>query len=134
MISNIRANKIKEFTDLIAWQEGHKLVLIIYKVTKKYPREEVYSLVDQSRRCVISITSNIAEGFGRHSYKEKIQYFYQAQGSLTELKNQLYIARDVGYIIQGEFDQIIFQAHHVHKLLQGLITKTKALMSSSSNS
>ena len=56
--------RIKEFTDLKVWQEGHQLVLLVYKVTKKFPKEELYSLVDQLRRCVVSITSNIAEGFG----------------------------------------------------------------------
>lgn len=57
--------KIKSFTDLNAWRKGHKLVLIVYKVTQEFPKEERYSLVDQMRRCAISVTSNIAEGFSR---------------------------------------------------------------------
>ena len=133
MINSVSANKIREFTDLKVWQEGHKLVLIIYKLTKEFPKEERYSLIDQLRRCVISITSNIAEGFGRHSYKEKIQFYYQSQGSLTELKNQIYIARDVGYITYEQFDQIINQADQVHKLLQGLITKSKSFLNDSNS-
>ena len=133
MINGVSANKIREFTDLKVWQEGHKLVLIIYKLTKEFPKEERYSLIDQLRRCVISITSNIAEGFGRHSYKEKIQFYYQSQGSLTELKNQIYIARDVGYITYEQFDQIIKQADQVHKLLQGLITKSKSFLNDSNS-
>ncbi len=133
MINSVSANKIREFTDLKVWQEGHKLVLIIYKLTKEFPKEERYSLIDQLRRCVISITSNIAEGFGRHSYKEKIQFYYQSQGSLTELKNQIYIARDVGYITYEQFDQIIKQADQVHKLLQGLITKSKSFLNDSNS-
>lgn len=60
--------KIKSFTDLKAWQEGHKLVVLIYKETKLFPREELYSLTDQMKQSVISVTSNIAEGFGRHGY------------------------------------------------------------------
>lgn len=64
-------NKIKEFTDLLAWQEGHKLVILIYAITKTFPKQELYSLIDQMRRAVASITSNIAEGFGRQGYKEK---------------------------------------------------------------
>ncbi len=68
--------KIKTFTDLKAWQEGHKLVILIYKIIKLFPKEETYSLVDQMRRAATSVTSNIAEGFGRHSYKEKIQFYY----------------------------------------------------------
>ncbi len=117
--------KIKEFTDLKVWQEGHNLVLIIYKITKQFPKEELYSLVDQLKRCAISITSNIAEGFGRKSYKEKVHFYYQAHGSLTELKNQLYIARDVNFITKEEFEMILAQVQLVHKLLQGLITKSK---------
>jgi len=62
---------IKTFTDLVVWQEAHELVLAIYKITKNFPKEEMYGLVSQMRRAVISVTSNIAEGFSRRSYKEK---------------------------------------------------------------
>jgi len=79
--------KIKSFTDILAWQEGHRMVLLVYKVTKHFLKEERYSLVAQMRRSVSSVTSNIAEGFGRKTYKEKNKFYYQAQGSLTELKN-----------------------------------------------
>lgn len=114
---------IKEFTDIIAWQESHKLVLKIYKI--KFPKEETYSLADQIRRAAVSITSNIAEGFGRQSYKEKIHFYYTAQGSLTEVKNQLIIAKDIGYLPVTEFTQIFDQLGTAHKLLIGLISKTK---------
>ena len=116
---------IKSFTDLTVWQEGHKLVLMIYHITKSFPREETYSLTDQIRRCCVSITSNIAEGFGRQTYKEKVQFYYQAQGSLTELKNQILIARDVGYLSQNDFKMIADQTIVVSKLLGGLIRKSK---------
>ncbi len=118
-------DKIKEFTDLLVWQEGHKLVLLVYKITQSFPKQEVYSLVDQMRRAASSITSNVAEGFGRQGYKEKIQFYYLAQGSLTELKNQLLISKDVGYQSQNNFDQLMTQANKTHQLLQGLITKSK---------
>ena len=65
--------KIKDFTDLTTWQESHKLVLMIYKVTGNFPKKETFSLVDQMRRAATSVTSNIAEGFGRQTYKEKVQ-------------------------------------------------------------
>lgn len=120
--------KIRSFTDLKVWQEGHQLVILIYRNTKNFPREEIYSLIDQMRRAVVSITSNIAEGFGRQSYKEKIQFYYLAQGSLTELKNQLLIARDLKYLSERDFQEIAKKANEVHKLLQGLITKSKTFL------
>ncbi len=116
---------IKSFTDLTVWQRGHKLVVSIYSVTKLFPREEIYSLTDQMRRCATSITSNIAEGFGRQTYKEKAQFYYMSSGSLSELKNQLLIAKDVGYLKQKDFDNLIESCNEVHKLLNGLIRKTK---------
>lgn len=120
--------KIKSFTDLKAWQEGHRLVLLVYNVTKKFPREETYSLVDQMRRAAVSVTSNIAEGFGRHGYKEKVQFYYLAQGSLTELKNQIFIARDIGYLASADFTELEEKANFSHRLLQGLITKFKTFL------
>jgi four helix bundle protein len=120
--------KIKEFTDLLVWREGHQLVLEIYKITKQFPREEIYSLVDQMKRASVSITSNIAEGFGRQTYKEKIQFFYLAQGSLIELKSQLYVAKDVKYIKHEQFELLMKQIKLVHRLLQGLIKKSKTFL------
>lgn len=120
--------KIKEFTDLKAWQEAHKLALLIYKVTKRFPKQETYSLIDQLRRACVSITSNIAEGFGRQTYKEKVQFYYQAQGSLTEVKNQVLLARDVGYLEEEDFRDITNQSNNAHQLLQGLITKSKTFV------
>ena len=79
--------KIKSFTDLKVWQEGHALVILFYKIAKKFPKDELYSLTNQMKRAAVSVTSNIAEGFGRQSYKEKVQFYYLAQGSLIELKN-----------------------------------------------
>lgn len=129
MIQDSRMHrKIKEFTDLHAWQEGHKLVIRIYQETKVFPKEETYSLIDQMRRSATSITSNIAEGFGRHTYKEKVQFYYLAQGSLTELKNQLLISKDVGYLEGDRFVSLNAQLILTHQLLQGLIKKSKTFM------
>lgn len=122
--------KIKSFTDLNAWRESHKLAIAVYKMTKAFPKEELYSLVDQMRRAAISITSNIAEGFGRQTYKEKIQFYYIAQGSLIELKNQLLLARDIEYLESKSFNEIAEQANCAHKLLQGLIKKSKEILKS----
>ena len=122
--------KIKDFTDLRVWQEGHKLVLLVYKATKQFPKEETYSLVDQMRRAASSITSNIAEGFGRQTYREKIQFYYIAQGSLTELKNQFLISKDIGYVRNDDFLSAEEQLKSTHQLLQGLITKSKTFLNS----
>ncbi len=121
----IQESKIREFTDLLAWQEAHKLVLLVYSTTKIFPKSELFGLTDQMRRASVSITSNIAEGFGRQGYKEKIQFFYIAHGSLTELKNQLFIARDLTYISAPEFAKIEAQLALAHRLLQGLLKKNK---------
>lgn len=77
--------KIKTFTDLNVWKESHILVILIYKESKNFPRDEIYSLTNQIRKAAVSITSNIAEGYSRQSYKEKIQFYHIAQGSLTEV-------------------------------------------------
>jgi four helix bundle protein len=125
-------NTIKTFTDLYSWQESHKLVLMVYKLLRKFPNEEKFALCDQMRRASISITSNIAEGFGCQTIKEKVQFYYQAQGSLTEIKNQLITSKDLDYIDQKDFDVISSQADIAHQLLQGLITKSKSFIHKSS--
>lgn len=116
---------IKSFTDLHSWKEAHKLVLMIYKATKTFPKEEIYALIDQMHRCAISISSNIAEGFSRASSKEKIQFYSIARGSLTELQNQLLIAKDVGYLEKTLFKEIAIQSVTVHKLINGLIKSAR---------
>jgi len=101
---------------------------MIYKMIKNFPKEEIFALSDQMRRASVSITSNIAEGFGRQTIKEKVQFYYQAQGSLTEIKNQLIIAKDIGYLSSSDFSNIFQQADVSHQLLQGLITKSKSFI------
>lgn len=96
-----------------------------YKVTEEFPGRETYSLVDQMRRAAISITSNIAEGFNRHSNKEKIQFYYLALGSLTELQNQLLVAKDVGYLPKEKFETLAQQTVELTKILNGLIKSIK---------
>ena len=118
--------KIRNFTDLNAWIEGHKLVLAIYKITGKFPKSELFGLVNQMRRCVVSITSNIAEGFGKYSYKEKAQFYYISSCSVSELQNQLIIARDIDYINTDEFKWLFDNTVVVHKLINGLIKSSKS--------
>ena len=115
--------KIKSFTDLIAWQEGHKLVLGIYEIIKKFPAKEKFGL--SISRAAVSITSNIAEGFSRKSNKEKMQFYHNSLGSLTELQNQLLIAKDISYLTKGQFENLAKKTVEVHKLLNGLIKACK---------
>jgi len=117
--------KIKSFTDLNTWKEGHKLVLKIYKITSTFPKIEKYALGDQMRRAVVSITSNISEGFSRISYKEKKNFYYMSLGSLSEIQNQLLIARDLKYLKQDLFISIAEQTVVVSKLINGLIKSAK---------
>ena len=124
----MKDGKIESFTDLNVWKEGHLLVLQIYKITKTFPKEETYSMVDQMRRSASSVTANIAEGFGRHSYKEKVQFYYLSKGSLLELKNFLIISKDIEYMSQHKFDELMMQANTTDQLLQGLISKSKTYL------
>jgi four helix bundle protein len=80
------------------------------------------------RRAAASITANIAEGFGRQSYKEKVQFYYLAQGSLTELKNFILISQGVKYINNDELNMLMKQANITHQILQGLIKKSKTFI------
>jgi len=118
-------NKIKKFTDLYAWQEGYRLVLMVYKNTEQFPEKERYSIVDQMRRAAVSLTSNIAEGFSRRSSKEKNRFYCMAQASLVELQNQFIIFRDVGYLTDNEFKVISDQSVTTNKILSGLLKATK---------
>lgn len=118
-------NKIKSFTDLIAWKKGHRLVISVYQLTSKFPKKEVYCLTSQIRRCAISITSNLAEGFSRRGKKEKIQFYYISLGSLTELRNQPLVAKDVGYLNKEEFQDIAKDTVEVSKLINGLVRGAK---------
>ncbi|MEK7065793.1 MAG: four helix bundle protein [Patescibacteria group bacterium] len=117
----METKKIQNFTDLIAWQEAHGLVLIIYTETSLFPDTEKFSLVSQMRRSAISITSNIAEGFGRSGAREKAQFYAIAKGSLLELQSQLYIARDLAYMTGEKCKDLEDKIFLLTKLIAGLV-------------
>lgn len=116
---------IKNFQELHVWQQGHEFVLMIYRVTKSFPDDEKFGLSSQLRRAVVSITSNIAEGFARPSYKEKIRFYYTALGSLVEIQNQLCVARDVKYFSDEVFDILYTKSLVVQKMLNKMIRISK---------
>lgn len=123
-------NKIRSFTDLDAWKQAHQLVLMVYKITKVFPRDETFSLTSQIRRAALSIVSNIAEGFSRQTYSDKIHFYIMAQGSNTELQSQLLVAKDLGYTQGTDFSQLAEQSIRVHKLINGLIKKSRSIRDS----
>jgi four helix bundle protein len=120
--------KIVSFTDLQAWKKDHDLVLFVYKITRKFPASELFVLTSQIRRAAVSITSNIAEGFTRRSHREKIQFYFTAQGSLSELQNQLLIAKDVGYLGDKEYAEFVESSIEVQKIISGLIKGSRSIL------
>ena len=108
------------FFDLRVYQEAKQLVKDIYSLLEKFPKFEVYALGDQLRRAVVSVPSNIAEGSGRSSVKEKVHFLEIAYGSLTETLCQLDIAHDLGYISDDEFSNEKERIGIIGKQLSGL--------------
>lgn len=94
-------------------------------MTKLFPTTETYSLTDQMRRAAVSITSNIAEGFGRKAVKEKIQFYHLSLGSTTELHNQCMLARDLGYVNTDYYEKIEQRIIVVYKLIWASIRSFK---------
>jgi len=118
-------NKIKSFTDLIAWQKAHTFVLSIYKITVNFPKEEIYGLTSQIKRSALSISANIAEGFSRRTNKDKIQFYHVALGSLTEVQNYLVVAKDIKVINNESFQDLAQYTIEISKLVNGLIRSIK---------
>jgi four helix bundle protein len=112
---------MKTYRDLIVWQKAMALVTEIYKVTASFPRREDYGITSQIRRCAISIPSNIAEGYGRHSRNEYIRFLQIALGSLYELQTQLEIAANLGYLKKEEFDVLYESTREVERMLSSLV-------------
>lgn len=119
--------KITQFCDLNAWKESHVLTIQVYKATQTFPKEEMFGLIMQIRRAVISIESCIAEGFNRYHYKDRLNFYYDARGSLGEVQSQLVTARDLSFITEEIFNEIFNQAKKVNVILGGLIRSTENL-------
>src|SRR3989338_374226 len=113
--------EIKNFYDLDAWKQAHILVVEVYRITENFPKEELYGIVSQLRRAVSSITANIAEGFARYHFEDKIMFYYQARGSAAEVQNFLLIARDLKIINDEICKKLGEKSKEVQKLINGLI-------------
>lgn len=120
----------KSFTDLEVWKTGHALVLIVYKIVRSFPKEELYGLTSQMKRSSASVTANIAEGFGRNGSREKEQFYLIASGSLYELKDQLLIGRDVDYISHEDFEHVAELANKCHAQLHALLLTHRSIRAS----
>ena len=116
----------KSFQDLIVWQKAHEFVLGVYKVSKGFPRDEVYGLTSQFRRAAVSIPANIAEGFKKRGQLDKARFLNIAQGSLEECRYYLILTRDLGY---GDTQQLTQQLEEVSRLLTSY---TQAVLDSDS--
>lgn len=124
-------NKIKHFTDLKAWQVNYELTKKIYNLTKTFPKTEKYGLTDQLRRASSSITANIAEGWGRYHFADKVNFYYNARGSNCEVQNFLILAKDMKYINKKRYNEMNNLAYRGYKILNGLIKSINKLKDSS---
>lgn len=111
--------KTKTFKELIVWQKSHKLVLEIYKTTKAYPKDEVYSLTSQLRRAGVSIAANISEGYKKKSKASKLNFLNISEGSLEEVKYYILLSKDLGYITEKEFINLDAMCDEVGRLING---------------
>ena len=113
-------DKKYDYTQLDVYKESKALVLMVYALLKRFPKEEQYALCDQLRRAVISIPSNIAEGSGRRSSKEQVHFLEIAYGSLREVSCQVDIACDLGYINKDDLHNVSVQTNKIGAMISGL--------------
>jgi len=112
--------KTKSFQELIVWQKAHKFVLLVYKMTKSFPKEELFGLTSQFRRAAISIPANIAEGYRKRGKADKARFLNISEGSLEECKYYLILAKDLGY---SEIKNENELAEEISKLLNAYSNK-----------
>ena len=116
---------IHSFRDLVVWQKSVDLVTEIYRLSKKFPKDELFGLTSQIRRAAVSIPSNIAEGRGKSSRGEFQQFLHHSRGSLAEVETQIIIAQNLGYLTLAEIEPVIEKIAEVGRLLHGLLASLK---------
>ncbi|SFK96689.1 four helix bundle protein [Proteiniphilum acetatigenes] len=119
----MKSAEVLSFQSLIVWQKGHQFVLDIYRITRRFPKDERFGIVSQMRRAAISITANIAEGYRKFGKKDKLRFFNISQGSLAEIYNYLILAKDLQYISQNDYDLFQVQLIELDKLLRAYCAK-----------
>ena len=112
---------LKNYKELKVWQKAYQLCIAIYKITKHFPKEEMYGLTSQIRRSAVSVPSNIAEGYGRKSTLEYMQSLYIAYGSHCELETQVMLSNDLGFIKTEDFEVLQKEIGEVERMLKALI-------------
>ena len=112
---------LKNYKELQVWQKGYQLCLQIYKITKKFPKEEQYGLISQIRRAAVSVPSNIAEGYGRKTTPDYLRSLYIAYGSNCELETQIMLSRDLNYIFSNDSEKLLNEIREVERMLKALI-------------
>lgn len=117
----IHPMKIRRYQSIKAWQFADDLAVSVYEATKTFPRMELYGMVQQMRRCAVSVAANIAEGANRHSRKEYVQFLSIARGSLAELRYYVHLANRLGYLKQEEHRQLDQQCDEAARVLYGLM-------------
>lgn len=115
----------KSFEDLPVWQNARELAMLVYRITSKGKLKDDYGLKNHLQRSVVSISSNIAEGFERGSKREFIQFLYIAKGSCGELRSQLYIAKDLGYLDNNDFKVLLNSTTNLSKQISGFLNYLK---------
>lgn len=116
---------VRSYRDLVAWQKGMELVGEIYRISRDFPKDEIFGLVSQVRRAAVSIPSNIAEGHQKLSRKEYQHFLGNARGSLAEIETQILIAKDLDYLSETEMNQILNQSAELGRVLNGLINSIR---------
>ena len=114
------------YKDLQVWQKSFELSVLIYQITQKFPKAELFGLVSQMRRCAVSVASNIAEGKGRSSDADFARFLYMAKGSLNELECQVLIAHKVGYLTDDQQSKLLNACKIIVKMLMKFLQKLKA--------
>jgi four helix bundle protein len=112
-----------KYQELIVWQRAMELAVEVYRVSRTFPKEEVYGLTSQMRRAAVSVPSNVAEGQGRLNPKEFRQFLGQARGSLLEVETQVELAHRLGFLSEVDLRALMQRTQEVLRLLNGLISK-----------
>ena len=115
--------------DLRVWQQSIEMVTSIYKMTKAFPKDELFGLVSQMRRAAVSVPSNIAEGYARGTDKEKLHFLRISSGSMSEIETQLILSLNLGYFGQETYNELSEQITSVWKQLNALISSIKKRLS-----